>query len=68
MQCRGYGKERDESIYPTPTVYLGLQALGNRCGSRLCEGLGKMVCVQGLCTEQMLRGCHFLAFPVCKLT
>lgn len=53
------------SLYLSPTKYLRLLAW-NRCGSWLCEGLGKTACMQGLCTEQMLRGCHFLAFPVCK--
>lgn len=58
-------RSEDMTIYPTPTVYLRPQALGTDVA---LEALGKTVCMQGLCTEQMLRGCHFLAFPVCKST
>ena len=58
-------KSEDMTIYPTLTVYLWPQALGTDVA---LGALGKTVCMQGLCTEQMLCGCHFLAFPVCKST
>lgn len=30
MQCQGYGKEPDESIYPTPTVFNGAASTGEQ--------------------------------------